>query len=116
MDLSGPWRAAVADEDMRRAYTADGFVDDAWEPVEVPAHWQSTAAFADADGPLLYRRRFDGPVPDDDRRSWLVLDGIFYQGDVWLDGGYVGDTEGYFFHHTFEVTDALRDRNEHALA
>ncbi|MCB1002567.1 MAG: hypothetical protein KDB35_00115, partial [Acidimicrobiales bacterium] len=42
--------------------------------------------------------------------------GVFYQGDVWLDEGYVGATEGYFFHHTFEVTDALAARAEHALA
>ena len=30
------------------------------------------------------------------RRAWLTFDGLFYQGDVWLDGGYLGDTEGYF--------------------
>ena len=35
---------------------------------------------------------------------------------MWLDGSYVGDTEGYFFPHTFEVTDALRRRSEHLLA
>ena len=46
---------------------------------------------------------------------WLVLDGIFYQGDIWLDGGYVGDTEGYFFPHEFEVTEALSRRSEHLL-
>ncbi|HVM67893.1 MAG TPA: hypothetical protein VMU14_23660, partial [Acidimicrobiales bacterium] len=35
---------------------------------------------------------------------------------VWLDGSYVGATEGYFFPHTFEVTDALSARSEHVLA
>src|SRR5207248_6089113 len=39
-----------------------------------------------------------------------------YQGDVWLDGGYIGTTEGYFFPHAFEVTDALAARAEHMLA
>ena len=39
--------------------------------------------------------------------AWLTFDGLFYQGDVWLDGAYLGDTEGYFAPHTFEVTDAL---------
>src|SRR5690606_8229534 len=92
------------------------FGDDGWEPIEVPGHWQSTPAFADCDGPLLYRRAFEAPAPAEDRRSWLVLDGVFYQGDVWLDEGYVGATEGYFSHHTFEITEALRDRSEHALA
>jgi len=116
LDLSGTWRAAIADEDLRRTYTADGFVDDAWESIEVPGHWSSTSAFADCDGPLLYRRSFDADRPDEGRRSWLVLDGLFYQGDVWLDEAYVGATEGYFFHHTFEVTEALGARREHALA
>ena len=36
-----------------------------------------------------------------------MLDGVFYTSDVWLDGTYLGDTEGYFFPHAFEVTDAL---------
>ena len=35
---------------------------------------------------------------------------------MWLDGGYLGDTEGYFVPHTFEVTEQLRDRLEHVLA
>ena len=35
---------------------------------------------------------------------------------MWLDGAYLGDTEGYFFPHTFEVTEALRARGEHHLA
>jgi beta-mannosidase len=115
-DLSGTWRAAIADEELRRSYTADAFDDASWEPVEVPGHWSSTPAFAGCDGPLLYRRAFDALLPAKDRRSWLVLDGIFYQGDVWLDEAYVGATEGYFFHHTFEVTEALAARSEHALA
>ena len=116
LDLTGTWRAAVADEALRRSYTQDGFDDAGWEDIAVPGHWQSTPAFADTDGPLLYRRTFETPVPGEGRRSWLVLDGTFYQGDVWLDEGYVGATEGYFFHHTFEVTEALAARTEHALA
>ena len=49
-------------------------------------------------------------------RAWLVLDGIFYQSDVWLDGSYLGDTEGYFFPHSFDVTSAVNARSEHVLA
>lgn len=56
MDLSGTWRAAIADEDLRRTFTADGFEDDGWEDIEVPGHWASTPAFVGVDGPLLYRR------------------------------------------------------------
>ena len=41
-------------------------------------------------------------------RRFLTFDGIFYDGDIWLDGGYVGATAGYFFPHTFEVTEQAR--------
>jgi beta-mannosidase len=120
-DLSGTWRAAVADEDLRRAFTDSRFDADAWETLDVPGHWRTEPAFADTDGPLLYHRQFTTPEPDsladgDDRRWWLVLDGLFYQGDVWLDGDYLGATEGYFFSHDFDVTEQLAGRAEHALA
>ena len=99
--LDGTWRAAIADEDLRRAYPEPAFDDGAWAPIEVPGHWRATAAFADTDGPVLHRRRFGdlgtfGPgaeradEADEPRRSWLVLDGVCYTSDVWLDGAKVG--------------------------
>jgi beta-mannosidase len=116
VDLTGTWRAAVADEELRRSFADRDAGDDGWEGVPVPAHWRHTAAFADSDGPLLYRRRFESAAPGAGERAWLVLDGLFYQGDVWLDGAYLGDTEGYFMRHTFEVTEALTASAEHLLA
>jgi beta-mannosidase len=117
LELGGTWRAAVADDELRRSSTDADFDDDAWEPLAVPGHWRTTPAFADSDGPLLHRRRFEHPGPSAaDRRLWLTFDGVFYQGDVWLDGGYVGDTEGYFAPHTFEVTEQLAAASEHVLA
>ncbi len=136
-DLSGTWRATKASDELRRVFADLGYIDgseaadqnsptespapfgttsDPWTSVTVPSHWRSGPAFADNDSPLLYRRRFTAPTPAAGRRSWLKFDGIFYQGDVWLDSAYVGDTEGYYLPHDFEITDQLRDRNEHVLA
>jgi beta-mannosidase len=123
MDLGGTWRARVADDELRRTFPDPDVDDRSWEQVEVPGHWRAAAAFAASDGPLLYRRRFtmdrpatqNGPAVSH-RRSWLNFNGIFYQGDVWLDGFYLGDTEGYFVPHSFEITDHLADRSEHLLA
>jgi beta-mannosidase len=125
--LDGTWRATVADDDLRRTYPEPDHPDDGWASIEVPGHWRSNAAFATTDGPVLHRRRFDDPgtfgpgadhvdEADEPRRSWLVLDGVFYTSDVWLDGAYLGDTEGYFFGHSFEITDALAAQSEHVLA
>ncbi|MEO9223434.1 MAG: glycoside hydrolase family 2 TIM barrel-domain containing protein, partial [Acidimicrobiales bacterium] len=121
VDLSGDWQACVADETLRRTWldTASGEASQRWVPTTVPGHWRSTETLAHTDGPVLYRRTFDLVAdPDAGKRWWLELDGIFYQGDVWLDGAYVGDTEGYFFPHRFEVTDLLAGRggrSEHTL-
>ncbi len=116
LDLGGTWRAVVADEGLRRAFAHPDHRDDGWASIEVPGHWRTSPDLADTDGPVLHRRRFEGAPPLPGDRAWLVLDGLFYQGDVWLDGAYLGDTEGYFVRHSFEVTDALAARTEHTLA
>ncbi len=116
LELSGVWRAAIADDELRRAAVGLDASDDGWEAVEVPGHWRSTPAFADSDGPMLYRTRFDLDPPVDGQRRWVVLDGIFYQGDLWLDGAYLGDPEGYFFPHAYDITDLARLGREHVLA
>ena len=96
---------------------ADPDLDDSgWLPISVPGHWRSHAGFSDSDGPVLYRHRFSTPAPAEGRRSFLTFEGIFYQGDVWLDGEYIGDTEGYFAPWTFELTAPLAAREDHVLA
>jgi beta-mannosidase len=114
--LDGGWRAAVADDDLRRQFTNPSFADEAWEPIAVPGHWRSGGAFADSDGPLFYRTNFEHAAAAADERVWLTFEGLFYQGDVWLDGAYLGDTEGYFMPHTFDITEHLATRTEHTLA
>ncbi len=120
IELGGTWRALEANAELRRNFANRELDERDWEPLEVPGHWRSTTAFANSDGPLLYRRHFetraDPYETNQTKRSWLVLDGLFYQGDVWLNGAYLGDTEGYFIRHTFEATDALRSSHEHLLA
>lgn len=124
MDLGGTWLAAPSHDDLRRRLPDRELDDNGWETIVVPGHWQSTPTFAASQGPLLYRRNFEtGSDLDEtqwplapDRRAWLTFEGVLYQGDVWLDGAYLGDTEGYFFPHTFEVTDALRKQPHHSLA
>lgn len=116
MDLSGNWRAAPADDELRRQALGLDHDDDSWELVPVPGHWRSVPAFSGYDGPLLYRTRFEHAEPAAGERRFVTFDGIFYQADVWLDGAYLGDPEGYFFPHTLEVTSLARLGREHVLA
>ena len=116
VELSGTWRACIADDDVRREGVGLDYDDSAWPDVAVPGHWRSNAAFADSDGPLLYRHRFQLDAAAPGRRRFVTFDGIFYQADVWLDGAYLGDPEGYFFPHSFDITDLSRLTDEHVLA
>ena len=114
--MRGTWRAMVADDDIRRVGVGLDHPDDDWPEVPVPGHWRSTEAYADSDGPLLYRHRFHLEPPAEGRRAWVTLGGVLYQADVWLDGAYLGDPEGYFFPHSFEITSLARLADDHVLA
>ncbi|MDQ1521040.1 MAG: beta-mannosidase [Actinomycetota bacterium] len=116
IELGGAWRAHESAGDLAKAFAKPAFDDNAWHPIEVPGHWRTTDAFRESDGPVLYRRTFtSAPVAGGERR-FLELDGCFYYGDVWLDGDYLGATEGYFHPHAFDVTEQLARGDEHALA
>lgn len=119
-----PWRAAPATDELRRDYTSSSFVETDWADVNIPGHWQQSAAFERHMGPILHRAEFSSVQVTPDRsnidhgdgdRVWLQLDGVLYQSDVWLDGNYLGDTEGYFFPHQFEITEAAEARRDHVL-
>jgi len=116
MELEGRWVATHATDDVRRFGISLDSDDGDWSAIEVPGHWQHAADFADSNGPLMYRHRFSSPPPDEGRRRWLMFDGIFYQGDAWLDGAYLGDSEGYFQPHVFDITQLSRFGDEHVLA
>lgn len=116
MELAGPWKAVLADDDLRRDGIGLDLDDDGWLDVAVPGHWRGHPELATSDGPVLYRRRFATEPPADGRRRWVTFNGIFYQADVWLDGAYLGDPEGYFFPHSFDITSLSRLGHEHVLA
>ena len=115
VSLSGRWKARQAQEGDRH-HAGDINLDDSdWVEIEVPGLWRNVEEFGDADG-VLYRHRFELNGLDERRRRWLAIDGLCYQGDVWFDGAYLGDTEGYFVEHCFEITEATSLRGEHLLA
>ena len=126
MDLGGTWHIAAATEGRRRTFHEFDHDDSDWATVAVPSHWAHGAEGADLAGEesVLYRRRFEGPedaaaattVETGGTRWWLRIEGLAQQGDIWLDGIYLGHTDGYFVPHELEVTEQIGARSEHLLA
>lgn len=116
MNLDGEWSATVATDELRRDGITLDVDDSSWPTVRFPGHWRSVPTFAESDGPLLCRRRFNLDPPAKGRRRWITFDGLFYQADLWLDGAYLGDPEGYFTPHSYDITDLSRFGDEHVVA
>lgn len=116
MDPIRRWRATAADDDVRRDGVGIDYDDHDWPEVSVPGHWRFEPAFAEASGPIMYRADLHHHTPGAGERVFVVLDGVMYQADVWLDGAYLGDPEGYFAPHAFDVTDLARLGEDHVLA
>ena len=110
------WRAAASTEHLQRQFSDPDFDDSDWIPITVPSHWQTNPAFADFSGTLLYRADITVPTLQPGQRRWLRLNGLCYAGDIFLDGAYVGQTEGYFSNHRFEITDLVASAGRAVLA
>jgi len=59
---------------------------------------------------------FTSPETSDGELVDLVFEGITYRSDVWLNGIAIGNTEGMFLRHEFDVTDVLRVDGTNRLA
>ena len=117
--LPGPWRAHATDDALRRNFIEHDFDDDAWLDVTVPGHWAEQPKLASRRS-VLYRTTFSLPndPSTDDGRHWLVFDGIWQSADVWLDGAYLGPTDGWFIPNEFDITDQIHtsETGDHVLA
>jgi hypothetical protein len=63
-----------------------------------------------------YRAEFTAPPTGHDSNITLVLDGINYQAEVWLNGQHLGSIKGAFIRGVFDVSHALRADGKNALA
>jgi len=104
---------------LRRNFIEHDFDDDAWLDVTVPGHWAEQPKLASRRS-VLYRTTFSLPndPSTDDGRHWLVFDGIWQSADVWLDGAYLGPTDGWFIPNEFDITDQIHtsETGDHVLA
>jgi hypothetical protein len=134
--LSGGWKltpapkVTAAPEEISKA----GFRTEDWWAATVPGTVLTTmvdrGVYPDPDYGLnnmaipeslnkqdyWYRAEFTAPKQSKGERRTLVLEGINYHADVWLNGRNVGQVTGAFERGVFDVTDALRASGTNALA
>ena len=116
MDLSGTWRAALADDDLRRGPSGSTTTTTGGRRWPSPGTGAPRRPSPRATGRCSTAPASSSTPGRPGARHWVVLDGVFYQADVFLDGAYLGDPEGYFFPHSYEITDLARLAPEHVLA
>ena len=63
-----------------------------------------------------YRAEFKSPPAAHDSHVSLVLNGINYQAEVWLNGQHLGSMKGAFIRGVFDVSHILRADGKNALA
>jgi beta-mannosidase len=114
--LDHAWRATTSHDQLGLTFHEPDLDDTEWTPVELPSTWQTVPDFASSNGPILYRRSVPRFELGDDDRAWLVAGRVFSEADVWWNGHYLGDVEGYFAEHSFELDPILLDAPEHTLA
>jgi archaellum component FlaF (FlaF/FlaG flagellin family) len=134
--LSGGWKLTPAPKvtAMPEEISKPGFRTESWWAATVPGTVLTTmvdrGVYPDPDYGLnnmaipeslnkqdyWYRAEFTTPKQTKNERRTLVLEGINYHAEVWLNGKHIGQATGAFERGVFDVTDALRASGTNALA
>lgn len=134
LPLNGQWKLNYVDSPDKRPGEADFYADDAdvsaWDTISVPSCLEMKGygvplyindEYAFVDNPpaitmkngltnsvVSYRRTFTLPDGWDGKRVFLHFDGIYSAAFVWLNGHYVGYTQGANNTSEFDVTASVR--------
>src|SRR5918993_4059631 len=111
--LNGPWQFAVGNGALHPSSIAS------WDrEIVVPFAPESAASGIDDRtlGPDVWYRRTIEYSRREDVRLLLHFGAVDYQARVWVDGRFVGRHEGGHTPFTFEITDALKNRDHHEIA
>jgi beta-galactosidase len=133
LSLDANWKFHLGDDwpdalHLDKAGTSSGpaaswFNDNYWRDVQVPHDWAIELPFdqsADrnhgfkalgaqfpSNSIAWYRRTFELPAADADKRVWLTFDGVFRDTTVWVNGWLVRRHESGYSPLREDITDAL---------
>ena len=108
------------------------FNDNTWRTINLPHDWAIELPFDQNAsmnhgfkpvGPGFpdnsvgwYRRTFDLPAQDSDKRLWLNFDGVFRDATVWVNGWLMGRHEGGYYPFGYDITDFVRFGGPNTIA
>jgi len=108
------------------------YSDASWRKINLPHDWAIELPFdRKADGShgfravgaafpqnsvAWYRRTFDLPQADADRRIWLEFDGVFRDSTVFVNGWYVGRHESGYSSFRYDITDVANYGGKNIVA
>ncbi|HLP07856.1 MAG TPA: beta-galactosidase GalA [Opitutaceae bacterium] len=111
---------------------APDFSDAGWRVVDVPHDWAVELPFDPAadrnhgykalgakypeNSIAWYRRSFEVPASDADRRIWLTFDGVFRDATVWVNGWLVRRHESGYSPLREDITDVLNFGGRNTIA
>jgi beta-galactosidase/evolved beta-galactosidase subunit alpha len=124
LSLNGDWKFLYVDSPLRlpdNFYSVDFDVSN-WDVIQVPSNWQllgygrphyTSAMYPfPVDPPHIptenptgcYKRKFYTPYEWDNRRVYLRFEGVDSAFDVWINGVYVGYSQGSRLPSEFDIT------------
>lgn len=77
-----------------------------WQSINVPANWYKEGH--DISGQAWYQRHFFASHDLDGKKVTLLLKGIDYQADIWLNDIHLAKQEGYFQETAIDLTPAIK--------
>lgn len=115
INLRGPWDVQpLSATRLRRDGSSEALPGPVPPPLKMrlPARWHD-AGLPGFQGRVRFRRNFSWPKElASYERLWLVLLGVDWRADVFLNGEPLGSFTGPFLPHEIEITRHVRDRNE----
>jgi beta-galactosidase len=111
---------------------SQSFGDASWRTVNLPHDWAVELPFDQgADGShgfnpvgpgfaannvAWYRRTFELPKADADKRLWLEFDGVFRDAQVFVNGWFIGHHESGYSSFRYDITDVANPGGKNVIA
>ncbi|HTV63014.1 MAG TPA: glycoside hydrolase family 2 TIM barrel-domain containing protein [Verrucomicrobiae bacterium] len=124
LSFDSDWRFVQADPSGAEQTP---FNDSDWRQLDVPNDWSIAGPYAQTNlaggagaflpsGVAWYRKHFNLPPEDSDRRAFIEFDGVMANSDVWINGFHLGHRPYGYVSFSYELTGHLNFGGDNVLA